>query len=181
MTPIAPITGMLLIRKSRMRTRPRCCFRAHQFAGRCGPTVLASLTASLVTAIAAKNSRWQRMCTSSSLQIHSLCVTCSEQPSTGERSASMTAKGGYQKKSLLSSHATQSIESPEALPTGRCIRSCCIRTSHGIRFRSTLTTPSSAAIFARTLAVSCFQTPHHQTRIMSFQASRSACKQLSFS
>ena len=181
MTRIAPITGMLLIRKSHMRTRPRCYFRARRSAGRCGPTVLTSLAALSVTAKVVTNSGYRVMYTSSSPPIRSSCATCSGQPSTGERSASMTAKGGYQKKSLLSSHATQSIESPEALPTGRCIRSCCIRTSHGIRFRSTLTTPNSAAIFARTLAVSCFQTPHHQTRIMSFQASRSACKQLSFS
>ena len=95
-----------------------------------------------------------------------------------------TARGRYRQKrkriSLLNSRATQLTVSPEALLMELCIRSCCIRMPHGIRFRSTLTTPNSAEIFARTLVVSCFQPPHHQTRIMSFQASRSACKQLSF-
>ena len=40
--------------------------------------------------------------------------------------------------------------------------------------------PNSSEIFARTLVVSYFQPPRHQPRIMSFQASRSACKRLSF-
>ena len=175
--------------KSHMRIRPRCCFRVRRSAVRCGLTVLGLLAASSATATAtakvATNSRCRRMYTSSSPQIHSSCVTCSEHQSIGERSASTIARAGYRKKqdriSLLNSHATRSTELPGAPPTVHCIRSCCIRTPHGIRFGSTLTTPNSAETSARTPAIASFQVHPHQTRNASIRPSKNACEQLSFS
>ena len=185
MTRIAPITGMLLIRKSHMRTRPRCYFRARRSAGRCGPTVLTSLAALSVTAKVVTNSGYRVMYTSSSPPIRSSCATCSGQPSTGEQSASTTARGGSQHKrkriSLLSSHATRSTESPEALPTERCIRNCCIRMLHGMQSRSRSTMRSYVGISVRTSAITHFQPCPRQTRNASNRPSKAACEQLSCS